>query len=62
MKVAIAKAKENGTKYIASLVTEQGPALPQRFDNLRSLITYIREERDKARALGQPFDLVRKPN
>lgn len=46
MKVEIGKEKGNGTKYTALLITEQGPALSQKFDSPRDLLTYLRKERE----------------
>jgi len=61
MKVEIAKEKENGTKFIASFPTEEG-VVTQNFDSWRGLRAYLREEKKKAEATGQPFELVRKSN
>lgn len=62
MKVEIGKEKENGTKYTASLISEEKLGLPKKFDTWRDLRAYLNEERKKAQASGQPFELVRKSN
>lgn len=58
MKVEI--GRENG-KYAALLITEQGPALSQKFDDRSGLITYLRKEKERARASGELLKVVRKP-
>lgn len=60
MKVEISKVKRIRTKYTALLIPDKGPVLPQEFNSLKDLVTYLRAEREKARAAGQPFEVVRK--
>ena len=38
MRIEIGKEKENGAKYTALLITDQGPALTQKFDTPRDLL------------------------
>lgn len=62
MKVEISKVRWMWirTKYTALLIPDKGSALLQKFNSRKDLIAYLREQREKARAAGQPFEVVRK--
>lgn len=49
-------------KYTALLIPDKGTALLQKFNSRKDLIAYLREQRERARAAGQPFEVVRKTN
>ncbi|TET84151.1 MAG: hypothetical protein E3J36_02160 [Candidatus Nealsonbacteria bacterium] len=62
MKVEIAQEKENGKKYTALLITEQGPALSQKFDSPFTLLAFLRKRKALAKESSEPFAVVRKTN
>lgn len=63
MKIEISKVRRIiGTKYTASVIPEKGPPLLREFGSWRDLLVFVREMKNRARAAGQLFEVVRKTN